>query len=170
MVTLDKPQRFMLANQFEILSHLVPKGEKSWFVVAAEAMREGYELWYDEVFRRIADPVPESVCREVLDTFDMYAAMQSSFDKSPASFKDIKRPDLDFPGYDGNSNGGRLGFAKFFCETLGRFAFVTRRSTAKDLNSHGFQPNYGPMIAEWIECGRQAELTPENVREILAAR
>lgn len=119
---LSYTERVLLANQYKILSYLDER-ESGEYDKLREALEEGFEPYYNEALRwRVYDrTVSEEDGRMVLDSLDVYWAMQRSYEElEDKSGIDEKR--LDFPGFDGNNEGKFYSYAEFVVEREGRWA------------------------------------------------
>ena len=175
---LDQKDRYIIANQLKILEALYPD-EAGSYAIQRTAFEEGYESHYSWAMENISKSVlSESDAREVLDTLDMFSALQRSYnalvDKSGLNEYSIK-----FRGYDGNNTVEckLLGYARYFVVELNRFQeLLTDQKEYFDFNSHGeMRETYKRMLDKWqeipagIEPGKKHNLTKEQLITISAA-
>lgn len=131
---ISKVERRILANQYLLLSmkendYMSQETAKNY----ATILLEGYELLYEDIFLEMDDILSDKQCRFVLDTLNMYRAIDSSYSKLGDSTS-LTRQDIAFKGFDGN-NEKEYSFGKFFIEDMNRFKDLTENDYM-EFNSH----------------------------------
>jgi len=106
-----------------------------------DVLKNGYKIEYPEVFEYInRDELPKEVTRSVYDILDMYRDLQWA----ARELKDDKlAEEVLFPGFDGNNDHERLGYARHLIKN-GRWESLAVHGTI--LNSHGAEPYYEAMV------------------------
>lgn len=132
-MTLDRYQRQVLFNQYQILRALYPD-EAGYYEELSAVVRDGYELFYGDLFTVDSTPVPDVDCRFVLDTLSVFQFVDWYIEKHPEDTEVAAHPWARFRGFDGTHEPGLLGFVRFLFEKHNRFAFLNR-SRAGNFNS-----------------------------------
>jgi uncharacterized protein len=162
-MTISKPERLIIANQFKILEILDPTNKKE-YELNREIVERGFSFDYDEVLKYVFDELSLRECERVLDILAMYTDLYQAV-------QEHHLPKITFPGFDGNNEPGCLSYARFYIEKLGRFADIPKISQSNDLNSHSMTEDiYNRMLDAWRESKDLNNLTPEDVKRILDAR
>ncbi len=161
-MNLTKKDRLSLVNQYLILEKLYPE-DADYYAKTRKIFEEGYTLHYDDAFRGLDDELSEDDCSFVIDTLDMYDALQHAY-KRLSDRSNIDENRLKFPGFDGNNESQYLAYARFFIEDLGRF---------EDLDMYGFNSHmpsidrYRRMIAAWNSSSDRYSLTKDDIERII---
>ncbi len=167
---LSRLDRIKLAQNFQILAKLYPD-ESAWYNNAAEVLRSGYELLYDEIFQGVYDDkdvLDEKTSLYVMEVLAMYDNMNYAMTRLKDK-PDVSEYDLKFPGFDGNNEPTLLGFANFFCRT--RNAFERVLVDGRILNSH--MPTgdlYERMLTAYRLSEDKNRLTGKDIERILEAQ
>lgn len=117
------------------------EGDKWQMSTMYDVLSSGYKIEYPSVFEHVyRDEMPKELARSVYDILDMYrdlqwAARELSDDK-------LTR-EVMFPGFDGNNDVDRLGYAHHLIKN-GRWESVAVHDTIP--NSHGAEPHYEKMV------------------------
>lgn len=167
---LTDVERFIIANQFEILSRLdaLQGGHESEsYMRIAENLREGHEWLYSQMFDNLYDVLDEESAQHVLDVLQLYDFLKFSYqvlaDKSGISAKDV-----EFDGFDGNNESEMLGFANALRKDR-RYESVIGEYCK---NSH--YPTYDlyrRMLDKWAELGRpRYPLSRDTIIAIIEAK
>jgi uncharacterized protein YfbU (UPF0304 family) len=164
---LSRETRWVLSNQYRILSHLAPK-DRDFYERAAGVIERGFEGEYESIAAHVyddGDTLSEGECGFVTDVLAMYDALQRSVKETPVDGVDATR--LAFPGFDGNNETKYMAYAGYVV-ARGHFAHVQGTDY---MNSHSPSlDTYHRMLEGWKRAGRDYQLTPDQVREILAER
>jgi len=172
---LDKLERLVLFNQFEILKNLNKDNNFHDYETLQEIVSSGYEGEYHRLFAHLSDGVPSYVTEEVIDTFIMYSLLKYSYSLlSEEDKKEINPQDLEWKGFDANHEP-HYGVARFQLEYLKNWQDIG----AVAINSHhSTRGLYPPMIAQckkysetYVEenpCG-SVKLTKEQIKGVLKA-
>jgi uncharacterized protein YfbU (UPF0304 family) len=159
-MSLTKFERLVLANQYEILKVLRPQ-EADGYAELEHIIRNGYEVFYDQLTLSIADPMPADRGEEVINILSMFRAIHDGLGRQEHS-----HPWAKFAGFDGNGEPVELGLVHFIIEVEGKFQELRR----PDLNSHmPTLATYRAMLKEWRRSADRFRLTREDIERILAA-
>lgn len=164
-IKLTAVERLILANQYEILSFLKENDSYSRF---SEQLREGHEWLYSQTFNDcVSDNLPNKDAEHVFAILGIFSDLQDSYSQL-ADKSGIEPHQVEFPGFDGNTEADLLSFARAlrkadrFIETLGE----------DTKNSH--MPTtgmYQRVISKWRELGQpHYPYDKDTILEILAAR
>jgi uncharacterized protein YfbU (UPF0304 family) len=166
---MNKKERLILINQYEILAALKPD-EESHYKELIKILSEGYEIFYDTLTEWIDEGMDETKSRFVLDVFDLYRAIHSATLKSED--EKVTQHHLSyFHGFDGNYEAEYLSFARFLVEDQGKFA---EQKGYLDKNDSMNSPTemvhtYRAMLKAHQEIGKSFTLSDEELLRILDA-
>jgi uncharacterized protein YfbU (UPF0304 family) len=171
-MTLTEFERMSLINQLSIRKAL-EKGNTRDIDELIEILREGYEVFYDEVsqYHGLDEPMPAELSKFVLDVLMLYRAIEFYKTEHPEDAEIQKMDHSHFAGFDGNNDGACLGFTRFLIETQGKFDEQRPHKERTDgFNSHWpVRETYERMLAKWNALGRPIPLEREQVVQILQA-
>lgn len=162
-LNLTDAERLILANQYEILSHLTPDPSLSDL---ARNLRDGHKWLYQDSLQ--FKPELDAATQEhVLQIMDIYHLMNISYQKL-ADKTGIDAKGLHFPGFDGNNESDEYSFAN----ALARSGRYNELLGDAGKNSHGATTEmYTRMIGAWRKLGEpKFPLTKEHIASILAAQ
>ena len=164
-MALNKFERRLLANQYQILS-MLDQSNAEHYEKMQEALQKGYESYYnDEIFGWIFDGLSESESTLVIDAMDMYFAIQRAYDALDDK-AEIEERRTKFPGFDGNHETAYMSYARFVVEREGRFSLL--KPSSADFNSHTpMLDRYRRMIDNWKLTANRYELTRDEITAIL---
>lgn len=124
---LTDTERLTLINQFTILEALIAirpelvnelgsaRLDRKFCEWAISVLYSGYTILIDDLFEGIeASKLTHEDQVEILDILDMWRDLQYSYDKLESK-GDLPEAEIAFPGWDGNSDRGELGFARLYC-------------------------------------------------------
>lgn len=168
---LTDAERLILANQYSTLSRLESLQNGSsvdWYAELAENLRKGHSFLYDEKLY-ISPVLDEATKNHVLDTLDMFGALETSYrDFNVEEKAGINERNITFEGFDFNNETEMYSFATALAEE-GRFSPVLTKD--RYLNSHSpTYEVYGRMIREWKAMGKPYLMNSAQVSQIAAAR
>jgi uncharacterized protein YfbU (UPF0304 family) len=170
-IKLTRTERWILANQYQILEVLKPD-EAEGFAEVRIALERGYELHYtpDHIYAE-GDIMSADMCEEVLDILSMHRALHDSFD----GLKDksgIRDRDITFVGFDGNNETTHMAYARYYCGLDGGQARFTELHRGDNFNSHmPVLDMYRRMLRVWRDgLDKKHELTKDDIQHIVAAR
>ncbi len=161
---LKKVERWILANQYEILAKLDPKNKKEYDTIR-EAIEGGYKFEYERFSEFISD---DELSKEdsmwILDVLDMFSTMIRSY-KELKDKSGINKTDIYFWGFDGNSETKKLSYVRYLIDELGRYDDLKH----KDYNSHcPMSETYNNMLEKWDSFGREKyPLTKQELLELI---
>ena len=164
-MALNKFERRLLANQYQILS-MLDQNNAEHYEKLQEALEKGYESYYHgEIFGWIFEGLSESESTLVIDAMDMYFAIQRAYDTLDDK-AEIEERRTEFPGFDGNHETAYMSYARFVVEREGRFSHL--KSFRADFISHTpMLDRYRRMIDNWKLTANQYDLTPDEITAIL---
>lgn len=115
---------------------------KDWQMNAMyDVLVNGYQIEYPSIFEYIdRDELSKSVSRSVYDILDMYRDLQWG---ARELGDDRLAKEVLFPGFDGNNDYERLGYANHLVRD-GRWESVATHGVIP--NSHGMEPHYDEMV------------------------
>lgn len=165
---LTKSERLSLIFQMKILEKLYPE-EAAQFSQNRIALEEGFTLHYEWLFESLRDEMSEEDCQEVLDILDMYRAITFSLQKFDGA-DDLKKHRLaKFKGFDGNNEGQRMDYVRYFIVELERYDEL-KQGKLPTFNSHTrMLPTYQKMLQRWDETGRSFEMSREQISIVFGA-
>lgn len=158
-----------MANQYRILEALSPEDAQS-LRQAREALEQGFALEYDSIAVHIYDEphtLTEEECKEVINILSMFDALDVSY-KALADKMGLDEWAIRFRGFDGNTEGKQMAYARYFCGLDGgRF---TNLHKGDNFNSHmPMLSVYRRMVAAWKEVGSSYDLSKDQMARIYAA-
>jgi uncharacterized protein YfbU (UPF0304 family) len=163
---LSKIERLQLINQFLILEKLYPE-EASYYEQHRIALEQGFALHYRWIVENVWDDLSESECRKVLDSLELYRAIQHSY-QTLNDKGDLTDTKVRFPGFDGNNESHHLAYAKYFVMDLGRYDELVKGQAYPDFNSHcPMLEKYVRMHHAWTDIGKPLEMSVENIQYLL---
>jgi len=149
-----------------ILEKLYPE-EAAKFSQNRTALEEGFTLHYEWVFESIRDEMSKEECQEVLDILDMYRAITFSLRKIDQSDELQDHHLAKFIGFDGNNEGQRMHYVRYFIVDLERYDEL-KQGKLPTFNSHTrMLPTYQKMFQRWDELKRNFEMPREQIARVL---
>jgi uncharacterized protein YfbU (UPF0304 family) len=167
-MTLSKTERVMLINQYEILKRLDEKNAVHYEQLI-EILTNGFEIFYSDIDQWVADDIPESEGKLVLDILTIYGLIGVYKAKHPEDVEVANHHWSDFRGFDGNNESDYLAFTGFLINKQGKFAEqLENRRLSSEFNSH-YQvlDKYRQMVATWKEMGKKIPESHEDILKIL---
>lgn len=172
---MEKEQRLILINQFEILKQL-NSYDADYYSEKIEILKEGYEYHYDDVFSEVSNPLSEESSKFVIDILNMYRDITFSKNKLSSEDSKILADEITyFKGFDFNDSlEVRLGgYAQFFIEKLDRFKELVEDKDFDGFNSHwemvksyeDYLNNYNHI--KHCSDYKFGELSAKQIKEIL---
>lgn len=168
-MNLTKSERILLMNQYRILSVLNPE-EKERYEELEEILQYGYKALYYEIDQFISDEMPQDESTLVFNILNVYRNIHY-FRKSNNVAEIEKHNWNHFRGFDGNTEGSYMVFARFLIQKQGRYPEQQEYLAKNDeCNSHlSTIQKYKEMISKNSSFGIHNNLTKEQVLEILDA-
>tara|TARA_Y100001956_G_scaffold82644_1_gene104508 strand:- start:990 stop:1490 length:501 start_codon:yes stop_codon:yes gene_type:complete len=164
---MTNAQRLILSNQYYLMSQMNPENAEKYKRLQTIVER-GYELQMSELnkdFGRLS----EIECREVIDTMEMYHAMQESNKMlTEDERKDVDQRRLTFLGFDIASEAQLVNYVRFLTDSEGLYPQF-------DKGDHHFnaqmpmQEKYRRMLTTWRNCPRQYHLCANELKQIFNA-
>lgn len=164
---MTNAQRLILSNQYKLMSQLDPENA-SQYQRLQTIVERGYELQMCELNKEFGC-LSETQCREVIDSMEMYHAMQESYNL----LKDTESQDVDprrliFLGFDLATEAALVNYVRFLVNSEGLYPQF-------DKGDHHFnsqvpmQDKYRRMLSTWRNCPRQYHLSASELRQIFNA-
>lgn len=166
-ITLDKKERLFLSNQLEILKNqqIIMESlaggkesdvDSSYYDNQIKALREGFELHYEDAFENIYDGLSIEDCKFVLDVLEMYRGITYSYMalNRDGRLKELRDSDIAFPGFDLNTETEYYLYCRYFILDLDRYSEIQQYAGEHfDYNSHTSTtiPKYRRQIKTWQE-------------------
>ena len=169
---LTRAERWILSNQFTILSTLDEKN-REFYDNTREIIERGYEGLYDTCSAYIYsddETLSEEESKEVFDILDMFSAITRSLETiEDKSVIDVSM--LKFSGFDGNTEGVYMAFARFYCTEYQGGNQYTGVKRVKLLLFHPYQTleTYRRMLEAWNSCEEKRNLTRDDLVNIATA-
>jgi len=163
-VTLTKPERLNLLNQYRILEK-VDRENAPQYQRLQEILTNGYSREYGELYEGIDDEIPLADCEEVCAVVTMYHLLHHSYENSRDK-SGLTPADVEFSGFDGNAEADHLAYARFLKE---RDQWEEHVGAGTDeLNSHCSRlPMYRAMLIRWKDSEDPYDLSREDILRIL---
>ncbi len=163
---LSLKDRLFLSNQYRVLEAICPD-EADDFRRMRGIVDNGYELHYDSLNYVLFENGPTvEDCKEAMDILDMYRALLFSFRKLKEK-EGVSQADVQFKGFDGKIRD----YARFLIREEHRWEEVLEGRPEFDLDSHcSINEVYRRMLAEWKNVDRRAELSLQEIKQILGAQ
>ena len=163
-------QRWVLANQYEMMASLEPDLADDYRDLA-DRIRRWWPLESLEPVAWMSEARENPLTREdqglVLDVLELFDALQRADGEGSVGEEDRKA--VAFPGFCGNHEGKYLGFLQWLRDHE-RFRFVRLRDP-RDANSHmPMLGLYRRMLDKWRELGRPPSLSGAEAAAIFAER
>ena len=164
-------ERLALANQYEILANTTKnKHQAEQYRRYAEALQEGFEFHYRDLFDMFSDVMSREDCIEVFDILEMFSDLLYSYDRLTDK-AGIDAHGIRFPGFDGQHEAQRWRYIRFIFAD-GKFSTVHESAPGHDFNSHmPVLDIYRRMLVVWRKDRNPSRvLSAENIKAIDAAR
>jgi uncharacterized protein len=163
---LTRAERWILANQMEILMRLDPARAME-YRQAQDVITRGYTLaysWYSDV---LDDEVPLETCHEVIDILDMFQAIARATAEHGVP-EGLDEWELRFHGFDGDSEAEVLALARFLIDQKGEWQ--EHADAGDDLNSQTpTLEQYRAMLRRWEGIGKRLRLNQDQLIDIVKA-
>lgn len=163
---LTKKERLAFIYQLKILENLYPD-EAVDYANYRTALEGGYALHYDWMTEHLSDEMSVDECREVLDILDMYRVITDGIAKLDATDSLKKHRLSKFLGFDGNNEGQKRSYARYFIVDLDRYSEL-KDGEYPSLNSHTrMLETYQTMLARWKALPNKFEPSRSDIATIL---
>ena len=164
---LSQMERLILVNQYMILEKLYPE-EASSYAQIRNALEDGYELEYSEIFNNIChddEVLNEDGCMMVRDILNMFSALKRSYNKLEDK-SGINAKDVALWGFAGNDETEYMAYARYLIEKRQLWGDLQEDAV---FNRH--MPSlsrYRQMLNVWNSFGDgKYELTKEQILSII---
>lgn len=166
---LTKKDRLFLINQYEILKRL-DSSQADHYDQLIEILSRGYAVLYGTLDEWISDDMPEDEGALVIDTLNLYRAIDKFNRKNPGDTDILNHMWGKFAGFDGNDETAHMGLTRFIVMRQGRFAEQKTEENFDSFNHHApTVDKYRRMVRMWRENGRKCDLTKSEILEMLDA-
>ncbi|EES50529.1 YfbU family protein [Clostridium cagae] len=165
---LNKIQRLILYNQYQILKHLEPE-EKETYEISQKILHNGFKYDYDELTSFFNEEIPEEISEFVYDVLQMYRCINDSYgDLSNEEKEGFKKLNTTFGGFDGNEEPKYYSYACFLLEDLEKFEESYNNGKISPNSHRNMLKKYEKMLSKWEEVrnGRYDSLTLEQIKYI----
>ncbi|QPK04631.1 YfbU family protein [Vibrio kanaloae] len=164
---MTNAQRLILSNQYYLMSQMDPENSTKYQRLQTIVER-GYELQMQELNKEFGC-LTEAECREIIDTMEMYHAMQES-NKMLAEQEraEVDQRRLQFLGFDIASEAQIVHYVRFLVDSEGLYPQF-------DKADHRFNSQmpmlekYRRMLTTWRNCPRQYHLCATELSQIFSA-
>lgn len=164
VVQLSDAERLILANQYEILSHLT---KDKTYAHMAQDLKDGHKWLYEQHAVRVSENLSEEDTEHVLSILGIYSDLRDSYQKLTDK-SGIEEHLVTFPGFDGNNEAELLHFAAAlsrngnYSQTIGKDARNSHMPTT-DM--------YRRIISEWQSMGKpRYPLSKDQILRLVEAR
>ncbi|MDO4626957.1 MAG: YfbU family protein [Pasteurellaceae bacterium] len=162
---MTSTQRLILANQYQLMGLLDPKNAAK-YARLERIVKGGFALELKELDNEFSD-LSEAECRIVLDTLEMYHALQVSYNN--LDDKSALTPHrLQFTGYCAVREKKYLNYLRFITTEQNKYQEFMRCEHGCDSQTPMWD-KYNKMLDVWHKCARQYHLSMEEIQNILAA-
>lgn len=166
MLKLTRIERLMLHNQLLILEKLYPD-DAEHYAVQREALRSGYAAAYELAMAAICpekEVLSREECSEVIQIMVMFQVLGRAAKDLPEKQQFFAK----FRGFDGNNEGGQLGYCKFLVDRERKFSDLPRGDDG--FNSHSpVLETYRRMRKVWDGMGSPPEVSTDQAKKIVEA-
>ena len=158
---MDRVQRQILWNQFEILKHLDPNQAKD-YQLHQETLSGGYTEYYSTVLGCVAEnDADANMQAETIDILNMFRALSNAMHRG---WKPKKPDNAVFQGFDGNHDD-HYSFAVYLLDK--RNLFVESQGRPRNSHSSFTLQQYRRMVRDWKNSVDRWNLTDAEA-ELLA--
>nr|WP_316653462.1 YfbU family protein [uncultured Gellertiella sp.] len=160
---MDRVQRLILWNQFELLKAQAEPYAAADFELKQQILLSGFTTEYHEVFTSFSEvEASESMQREVLDILEMFRALDNAMQRGwvPSAPGNAK-----FRGFDGN-NDDHSSFAHYLLDKKG---FYQESSPNRNSHSSSTIGTYRRMLVIWRASSDKHQLTNVEAEQIISA-
>ena len=162
---MTSTQRLILANQYKLMGLLDP-ANKAKYDRLEVIVKGGFALELKELDKDFSD-LSEAECRTVLDTLEMYHALQVSYnnlhDKSG-----LTQHRLQFAGYCAAREKKYLNYLRFITSVEGKYKEFIHCEHGCDSQTPMWD-KYLKMLEAWRTCPHEYHLSMAELQKILNA-
>ncbi len=168
---LTLKERLGLVLQLRTLAAVSGESERESLAIQIEALESGYEFHYRELITPFDNGLSRRACVEVLDILEMHSELYWGYQK----LKDrggIKETDIQFRGFDGNTEFRQMSYGKYFLFDLNRYESLHDSVKKNGCDSHcPMLDTYRRMLRLFDTRKRPpSPLSAEHIKAILAVR
>jgi len=159
---MNRENRAILYNQYEILKHLDPD-QAGDYEKYQSVLSSGYTHLYDNILIHISpDEASPDMQQETFDILSMFRALNIA---KRNGWVPTDEDDAKFNGFDGN-NDDHYHFAAFLLDDEGLF---DESSPSKNSHSIATLARYRRMLGVWTALEKTYELTSDEAESIIKA-
>ncbi|ACA31605.1 YfbU family protein [Histophilus somni] len=162
---MTSTQRLILANQYRLMGLLDPTNTQKYQRLEA-IVKGGFGLELKELDKEFSD-LSEAECLTVLNTLEMYNALQISYNNLPD--KSALTPHrLQFAGYCAVREKKYLNYLRFITSVEGKYQEFMRCEHGCDSQTPMWD-KYLKMLDAWRACPHEYHLSMAEIQKILNA-
>ena len=162
---MSSTQRLILANQYKLMALLDSQNAKQYQRMET-IVRGGFALELKELDKDFSD-ISEQECKTVLDTLEMYNALQVSYNNL-ADKSALNPHRLQFVGYCAVREKKYLNYLRFITATEGKYQEFMQCEHGCDSQTPMWD-KYIKMLDAWRSCPHEYHLSMEEILKILNA-
>lgn len=162
---MSSTQRLILANQYKLMGLLDSQNAKKYQRLET-IVKGGFALELKELDKDFFD-ISEQECRTVLDTLEMYNALNVSYNQL-ADKSALTPHRLQFAGYCAVREKKYLNYLRFITGVEGKYQEFMQCAHGCDSQTPMWD-KYAKMLEVWRECPREYHLSVEEIKNILNA-
>ncbi|MDU8925072.1 YfbU family protein [Pasteurellaceae bacterium LIM206] len=160
-------QRLILANQYKLMGLLDPTNAQKYQRLE-RIVKGGFALELKELDKEFSN-ISEEECRIVLDTLEMYNALQVSYNNLPDNDKSALNPHrLQFVGYCAVREKKYLDYLRFITSVEGKYQEFMHCEHGCDSQTPMWD-KYIKMLDVWRACPHEYHLSMAEIQNILNA-
>ncbi|EIJ69068.1 YfbU family protein [Pasteurella bettyae] len=162
---MTSTQRLILANQYKLMGLLDPT-HATQYERLEMIVKGGFELELKELDNAFLN-MTEAECRSVLDTLEMYHALQISYENLTEKTA-LSAHRLQFVGYDAIREKKYLNYLRFLTNIEGKYQAFMQCEHGCDSQTPMCE-KYHRMLHLWKQCPHQYHLSLVKIQNILNA-
>ena len=162
---MSSTQRLILANQYKLMGLLDPDNAAKYQRLET-IVKGGFELELRELDKEFS-AISEEECRTVLNTLEMYKALQISYNNL-ADKSDLSEHRLQFVGYCAVREKKFLSYLRFITGVEGQYQEFMRCEHGCDSQTPMWD-KYSRMLEAWKACPHEYHLSMAEIQNILNA-
>lgn len=162
---MTSTQRLILANQYKLMGLLDPTNAQKYQRLEA-IVKGGFGLELKELDKDFSD-ISETECRIVLDTLEMYHALQVSYNNL-ADKSSLNAHRLQFAGYCAVREKKYLNYLRFVTSESSKYQEFMRCAHGCDSQTPMWD-KYLKMLDVWRSCPHEYHLSMAEIQKIINA-
>ena len=162
---MSSTQRLILVNQYKLMALLDPTNAAKYQRLET-IVKGGFSLELRELDNEFS-VISEEECRTVLDTLEMYKALQISYNNLSDKCE-LSEHRLQFVGYCAVREKKYLNYLRFITSVEGKYQEFMRCEHGCDSQTP-MRDKYSRMIDAWKACPHEYHLSMAEIQNILNA-